>query len=40
MVEELAGIMGEILGWTDEQKNIEVQRTLALLKEFHGVNLA
>jgi glycerol-3-phosphate dehydrogenase len=40
MVEELASIMGDLLSWTDEQKKIEVGRTLDLLKDRHGVELA
>lgn len=36
---ELAAIMGEGLGWSDEQRTAEVERTLALLSERHGVRL-
>lgn len=36
---ELAEIMGEGLGWNAEQKAGEVDRTLALLRDRHGVRL-
>jgi glycerol-3-phosphate dehydrogenase len=39
LVEELAGIMGDSLGWSEEQKKAELTRTLDLLKDRHGVEL-
>ena len=39
VVEEIAAIMGASLGWSPQQVEVEVERTLAILKEFHGVNL-
>lgn len=38
LVEELAEIMSQALGWTANQKKAEVQRTIDLLKNLHGVN--
>ena len=40
LIAELAEIMGQTLGWTDEQKNIEAQRAAAILRDRHGVVLA
>ncbi len=39
VVEEIAAIMGDSLGWSPQQVNAEVERTLGILKEFHGVEL-
>jgi glycerol-3-phosphate dehydrogenase len=39
LVEGLAEIMGNCLGWSGEQKKVEVQRTLQLLKDRHRVEL-
>ena len=39
MVEELAGAFGNILGWTAEQRQAEVSRTLSILADRHGVQL-
>ncbi|PKN92248.1 MAG: FAD-dependent oxidoreductase [Chloroflexi bacterium HGW-Chloroflexi-6] len=39
LVDELAGIMADRLGWSAEQKQAEIARTLKVLKEFHGVVL-
>jgi len=39
LVEEIAAIMGASLGWSPQQVEAEVERTLGILKEFHGVNL-
>ncbi|MBK8617450.1 MAG: glycerol-3-phosphate dehydrogenase/oxidase [Anaerolineales bacterium] len=36
---ELASVLGESLGWGNEQKNAEVERTLRLLSDRHGVRL-
>jgi hypothetical protein len=36
-VNELADITAESLGWSIEQKAAEVQRTLQLLSDRHGV---
>ncbi len=39
LVTELAEIMGNVLGWASEQKNAEVERTAAILRDRHGVVL-
>jgi glycerol-3-phosphate dehydrogenase len=39
LIEELADIMGNALGWSDEQKKAEAQRALELLRDRHGVAL-
>jgi glycerol-3-phosphate dehydrogenase len=39
MVEELARVLGNELGWNAEQKEAEVARTLSILAERHGVRL-
>jgi glycerol-3-phosphate dehydrogenase len=39
MIEELARILGNALGWNAEQKEAEVARTLSILAERHGVQL-
>jgi len=39
MVEELAGVLGNSLGWNAEQKAAEVRRTLSILVDRHGVRL-
>ncbi|MGX5697693.1 FAD-dependent oxidoreductase [Agromyces soli] len=39
LLEELAGIAGEVLGWDDVQRANEVEATAALLAERHGVAL-
>lgn len=39
VVEEIAAIMAASLGWSPQQVEAEVERTLGILKEFHGVNL-
>ena len=39
LVQEMAGILAARLGWTEVQKKAEVQRTVELLKERHGVEL-
>jgi len=36
---EIADVTGTALGWTMEQKNVEVERTLRLLADRHGVRL-
>ena len=40
LVKEMAGIMAASLGWSEVQKTAEVQRTVELLKDRHGVVLA
>ncbi len=40
MVQELAAIMAESLGWTAGQTASEIKRTIELLKDRHGVVLA
>jgi glycerol-3-phosphate dehydrogenase len=39
MVDELAGVLGEVLGWDREQRKAEAARTLSILGERHGVIL-
>lgn len=39
LLKELAQVIAEALGWTDEQQQAEVDRTLALLADRHGVEL-
>jgi glycerol-3-phosphate dehydrogenase len=38
-LDELADVIGESLGWTAEQKKVEVKRTLSILVDRHGVRL-
>jgi len=38
-VEEIADAMGVALGWSVEQKNAEMERTLRLLADRHAVRL-
>jgi len=39
LVDELADILADVLGWDDGQKQKEVERTLEILKDRHGVDL-
>lgn len=39
LIDELAGILADVLGWDDNQKRDEIQRTLGILRDRHGVNL-
>jgi len=39
MIEELAKILGNVLGWNEEQRAVEVQRTLSILTDRHGLRL-
>jgi glycerol-3-phosphate dehydrogenase len=39
MLEDLARIIGNALGWNEEQKTAEVNRTLSILRERHGLIL-
>ena len=39
MIEELANLFANFLGWNAEQRNAEVTRTLSILAEKHGVHL-
>lgn len=39
LVEEIAAIIGASLGWSPQQVDDEVERTLGILKEYHGVEL-
>jgi glycerol-3-phosphate dehydrogenase len=39
MIDELAGIFANFLGWNAEQRQVEVTRTLSILSEKHGVRL-
>ena len=38
-IDELADILAQVLGWNDAQKKAEVERTLDILQDRHGVNL-
>ena len=40
MLEELARVLGNTLGWSEEQKAAEVQRALSILADRHGVILS
>ncbi|NTU75839.1 MAG: FAD-dependent oxidoreductase, partial [Anaerolineaceae bacterium] len=39
LVEELAEITGNVLGWNAEERQAEIDRTIALLKDMNGVEL-
>ena len=39
LLEQLAGWLGEALGWTDPEKNAEIERCLEMLSDQHGVRL-
>ncbi|HSG42991.1 MAG TPA: glycerol-3-phosphate dehydrogenase/oxidase [Anaerolineales bacterium] len=39
MVDELAGVFANALGWLDEERSVEVERTLSILADRHGVDL-
>ena len=39
LIDELAGILADVLGWSDKQKQEEVERTLEILRDGHSVNL-
>jgi len=39
LIDELAGIAADILGWDEGQKQAEVARTLEILRDQHGVSL-
>lgn len=39
MVEELAGIFSNAFGWSEEQREAEVARTLSILADRHGLRL-
>jgi len=40
MLEELAGVLANALGWTKEQRKAELDRTLFILANRHGVHLS
>jgi glycerol-3-phosphate dehydrogenase len=40
MLEELARVLGNALGWNEERKAAEVQRALSILADRHGVILS
>ncbi len=40
MLDELAGVLANALGWTKEQRQAEVARTLSILADRHGVVLS
>lgn len=39
-VDEVAGMLANAIGWTKEQKKAEIQRTLSILADRHGVVLS
>lgn len=39
IIEELAEVMGNVLGWSDAQQNTEIERTVEILRDKHGVTL-
>jgi glycerol-3-phosphate dehydrogenase len=39
LIDELAGILAYVLGWDDARKQAEIERTLGILKDMHGVSL-
>ena len=39
MLEELAGVFANVLGWSNEERNAEVERTVSVLADRHGVVL-
>ena len=38
-LKEIAGLLGEALGWSEREVQEEIQRTLNILADRHGVNL-
>lgn len=40
LVEELAEVMGNALGWNNTEKKTEIERTVEILQDKHGVRLA
>ena len=40
LLEELAGVLAPALGWSEERTQQEIERTLSLLENVHGVKLA
>jgi len=39
MLDELAGVFTNAFGWTNEQRKSEVEHTLSVLADRHGVRL-
>jgi glycerol-3-phosphate dehydrogenase len=39
MLDEIAGMIANALGWTKEQRKAEVERTFSILADRHGVVL-
>jgi glycerol-3-phosphate dehydrogenase len=39
MVDEVAGVLANAIGWSNEQKKAEIERTLSILADRHGVSL-
>jgi glycerol-3-phosphate dehydrogenase len=39
LIDELAGISADVLGWDETRNQAEVTRTLEILRDQHGVNL-
>jgi hypothetical protein len=37
LLAELAGVIGEVLGWSTEEQQAEVARTISLLEQRHRV---
>ena len=39
LIDELADILADVLEWDETQKQAEIERTLEILQDEHGVNL-
>lgn len=39
VIEEFAGVVGKVLGWNGVEKKKEIDRTISILKEYHGVEI-
>jgi glycerol-3-phosphate dehydrogenase len=39
LIAELATIVAEVVGWSDNRKQEEIKRTLDILRDRHGVEL-
>jgi glycerol-3-phosphate dehydrogenase len=40
LLEEIAGVLQPVLGWSDDDRAAEVSNTVSILKTFHGVEVA
>ena len=39
LIDELADILAEVLSWSDTQKKTEIERTLDILQDRHGIGI-